>query len=131
MSFLIKLVLVNLLFFGMWLAVIWTGSRLGFECATVATMFAILVSLPLAIFDEDIDRRPFWCGFFVLGFGFYLVSYNRVSEVGLLSIRLAEYAAATPQTSNLQLVSESFPYIFCLLSGVVGGVIASRVTRAD
>jgi len=70
MSFSVKAILVGFLFIGMWLAVVWTGNRVGFEFATVATMFAILVSLPLAIFDEDIDRRPFWGGFFVVGFGF-------------------------------------------------------------
>ncbi len=131
MNFLIKAILVGLLFFGMWLAVVWTGNRVGFEFATVATMFAILVTLPLAIFDEDLDRRPFWGGFFVLGFGFYVASYNHVSEVGLLGLRIAGYAGATPQTEHLQLVAESFPYTFCLLAGTLGGMVTSLFSRAD
>jgi hypothetical protein len=129
MSFSIKAILVGFLFLGMWLAVILTGNRLGYEFATVATMCTILVSLPLAIFDEDLDRRPFWCGFFVLGFGFFLAWYNQISEVRGLSLRLTEYAAA--QTSNLQLISESFPYVFSLLAGTLGGVITSVLARTD
>jgi hypothetical protein len=131
MSFSIKAILVGTLFFGIWFAVVWTGNRVGFELATVATMFAILLTLPLAIFDEDLDRRPFWCGFFVMGFGFYLAAYNHVSEVNLLGHRLAEFAATSPQSSHLQLIAESFPYLFCLIAGTVGGVITSVWSRAD
>ena len=131
MSFSIKAILIGLLFFCAWLAVIWTGNRAGFEIATVATMFAVLVTLPLAIFDEDLDRRPFWGGFFVLGFGFYIASYNHVSEVGLIGLRLAELAAASPQSDHLQLVAESFPYVFCLIAGTLGGMIAWVASRAD
>ncbi|MDX1926949.1 MAG: hypothetical protein SFV81_10540 [Pirellulaceae bacterium] len=94
-------------------------------------MFAVLISLPLAIFDEDMDRRPFWGGFFALGFGFYAASYNHVSEVGLLGQRLAEYATAIPGENKLQLIAESFPYIFCLLAGTLGGIITTAWSRAD
>lgn len=131
MRFSIKAILVGLLYIGMWLAVIYTGDRVLFELATVATLFAILLTLPLAIFDEDMDRRPFWGGFFVLGFGFFLASYAQVSNVGSLGERLSQYAAMAPQTSHLQLVAESFPYMLCLLAGTVGGVIASACSRAD
>ena len=131
MSFSIKAILVGFLFIGIWLTVIYTGNRVGFEFATVATMFAILVTLPLAIFDEDMDRRPFWGGFFVLSFGYFVASYNDASQVGLLGLRFAQYAAAADQTSHLQLIAESFPYVFCLIAGTLGGVITSVFSRAD
>ncbi len=130
MSFSIKAILVGLLFIGMWLSVIYTGNRIGFEFATVATLFAILVTLPLAIFDEDLDRRPFWGGFFVVAFGFFLAYYN-VSEVGLLGLRLSQLVATAPQTGELQLLAESFPYIFSLVAGAIGGAITAAFSRAD
>ncbi len=131
MSFSIKAILVGFIFIGMWLAVVFTGSRIGFELASVASVFAILVTLPLAIFDEDIDRRPFWGGFFVLGAGCYIAWLTHVSQIGELGHRLAEWAAATDQTSHLQLVEESFPYLLCLLAATLAGVITTLLSRSN
>ncbi len=131
MSFSIKAILVGILTFGMWGWVVWTGNRTGYEYATVITMFAILLTLPLAMFDEDQDRRPFWGGFFVLALGFLLASYSQVPEFDMLGARLAGLVAGTPQTSHLQLVTESFPYILSLLAGTLGGVLTSIASRAE
>lgn len=131
MSFSIKAILLGFVFVGMWAAVIQSGNWIGYEFAAVATLFAILVSLPLAFFDEDMDRRPFWGGFFVLGFGFFVGSQSHVAELGSLGLRLAEYAARDSRTEHLQLIAESSPYLFSLLAGTLGGVITSIVSRAD
>ena len=131
MSFSIKAILVGFLFIGMWLAVICTGSLVGYELASVATVFAILVSLPLAFFDEDIDRRPFWGGFFVLGAGYFVAMMTNVSEIGALGQRLADLANNSSQTSHLQLVAKSFPYLFCLFAAVLGGVVTSILSRSN
>ena len=72
MTFSIRAALLAITFFAIWLGAIISRSPVGLELASLVTVLVLFLSLPLAIFDSERRRRPFWAGFCAVGLGFFL-----------------------------------------------------------
>jgi hypothetical protein len=73
MTFSIRALLIVTALTAVWLAALRTSSILMIEIAGGSSALLILLALPLAIWDRNLNRRPFWTGFFVVAAGTFLL----------------------------------------------------------
>ena len=73
MRFSIRALLATFLIAAIWLGALLSRSAIAIELASLFSIGAIFLSLPLAIFDTVQTQRAFCAGFFAVGFGTFLV----------------------------------------------------------
>lgn len=86
-----------------WVASIVSKSSYMVEFATSLSTLLIFITLPLAICDGKVERRPFWIGFFTIGM-LQLFWINRTKSYLSLGSLVAKAICGDPQS----IVAQSF-----------------------
>ena len=67
LTFSIRTTLLCVTFVACWLGAISTGNAVMMDLMVCVSMWLLFLTLPLAIWDSNYERRPFWGGFFAVG----------------------------------------------------------------
>ena len=67
MNFSIRAIFVGLAYVACWLGAITSGSSSAIDWMVGFSIWILFLTLPMAIWDANVERRPFWGGFFAIG----------------------------------------------------------------
>jgi hypothetical protein len=79
MNFSLKTSLGIFTLIGLWLGAILSANTILLEGMIGLSALIVFVALPLSIWDTNQQRRPFWAGFFAVGFGNMILIANSVN----------------------------------------------------
>ena len=114
MNFSIQAIFACVAYVACWLGAITSGSVLAVDWMVYFSIWILFLALPMAIWDANIDRRPFWGGFFAIGIANLLLLFAgpSFSAQGWATAQPAPFLPATPAIipGSFQVVeSPAFP----------------------
>ena len=84
----------------LWLGALSSGNTVMIEFMVCVSMWVLFLALPMAIWDSNVERRPFWGGFFAVGIANVLM---------LFPVPFFGNSITTTQAGLPQFVDVSFP----------------------
>lgn len=136
MRFSIKAILLASGFVSIWLGAILARWPVGLELASIISVTTIFLALPLAIFDANTARRPFWAAYFATGSGFFVMVFLGL-QINHSSDSFASFVSNLPGANQIpeRTTSEVVPVHYLEDPGRIGGVgmqaIATSITIHD
>lgn len=100
MTFSLRTTLIGIAYVALWLGAVSTGNTVMIEFMVCVSVWVLFLALPMAIWDSNVERRPFWGGFFAVGIANVLM---------LFPLPFFGNPIATTQVGQPQFVNVSFP----------------------